>query len=195
MIIGTPTASNANIPLGFVKSMLAVKNYEWIVHEGSSIPMNRNAIFERARVERQDLLFIDSDMVFTPNDVKRMEELLKSYDVVSGICVMGYEGNPPAIFKKIDGSFKTVGNGVHFDMPNEIFEIDACGGAFLGISLKVLNYLTEPFEPILDKKWGQKYGEDVSFCIRAKDNGFKIFCDPSLNIGHIKSVTRYYAKN
>lgn len=194
MIIGTPLASNALIPVGFVKSMLAIRDHEWIVHEGPSIPMNRNAIFERARAEKQDLLFIDSDMVFTPNDVRRMEELLKTHDIVSGICVMGYEGNPPAIFKKVDNSFKTVGNGVHFDMPNEIFEIDACGGAFLGISLKVLNYLTEPFEPIVETKWGQKFGEDISFCIRAKDNGFKIYGDPLINIGHIKNVTKYYAK-
>lgn len=187
MLIGTITPHQANLPLGFVKSMLQVDN-EWIIQEGPSIPMNRNAVFERARIERQDLLFIDSDMVFTPQDVKRMEEMLKTHDVVSGVCVMSYDGKTPAIFKKVEGSFKAT------EIRNELFEIDGCGAAFLGISLKVLDTLTEPFEPVVEEKWGQKHGEDISFCIRAKQAGFKIYCDPSLNIGHIKSETKYYGQ-
>jgi GT2 family glycosyltransferase len=187
MKIGTITASNANLPIGFVKSMLSVKDYEWIVNEGPSIPMNRNAVFERARFEKQDLLFIDSDMVFTQEDVKKMEELLKTHDIVSGVCVMSWKGNPPAIFKKIDGGFRSC------DIEKELFEIDACGAAFLGISNKVINFLVEPFEPIVEGKFGQKHGEDISFCIRAKQAGFKIFCEPTLLIGHIKTDVKYYA--
>jgi GT2 family glycosyltransferase len=187
MIIGTITATNASVPMGFVKSLLSTRGYEWIIHEGPSIPMNRNAVFERARIEKQDLLFIDSDMVFTLEDVKKMEELLKTKDIVSGVCVMGWKGNPPAIFKKENNAYRSCA------IEKDMFEIDACGAAFLGISSKVIEYLTEPFEPIIEEKYGQKHGEDISFCIRAKQAGFKIFCEPSLLIGHIKSEVKYYA--
>lgn len=184
MVIGLITPSNANIPLGFVKSLLSVTN-PVITQEGSSIPDNRNNVFERARIIGEDLLFIDSDMVFTVDNVNKIEELLKDKDIVTGLCAMAYEGNHASLFKEEHGTYKII------KPEKELFEIDACGCAFLGISKKVLDTLTEPFNPIKHEVSGQYYGEDVSFCIRAKENGFKIYCDPLINIGHIKPFIKY----
>ena len=142
MIICTPIAGNALIPSGYVKSLLQNRLYPFAFHEGASIPDNRNALFERARIEGEDLLFIDSDMVFTTDHVKKMEEHLKTFDVVTGICVMGFPGNPPAIFKKTQDGYKPV------ETEDGLFEVDACGAAFLGISRAVLTTLTEPFTPL-----------------------------------------------
>ncbi len=30
--------------------------------------------------------------------------------------------------------------------------------------------------------------EDVSFCLRAKENGFKIHIDPAIRVGHEKKI-------
>lgn len=190
MIIGTPLAGNASLPMKFFRSLLAVKEYDWIDQQGPNIAVNRNEIFERARVEGQDLLFVDSDMVFTREDVKRMEKHLKTMDVVTGLCVMSFQGNPPSLFKKNKTSFAPI---FEFDKEH-LFEIDACGGAFLGISNKVLNTLTEPFTPIDEPIYGQYFGEDISFCMRTKENGFKIWCDPTISIGHIKNDIKYYGR-
>lgn len=184
MILATITGHGDNLPMGFVKSLLSAHEYTHIFQEGASIPDNRNKVFEMVRVMNDDLLFIDSDMVFTPDDVKRMEEHLKDKDVVTGVCVMGFPGWPAAIFKEDDGKYKLV------KPLNEVHEIDACGAAFLGISKKVIHTLIEPFS-LIEYSNGV-HGEDISFCIRAKQAEFKIFCDPKLKIGHIKPVTKYY---
>ena len=33
------------------------------------------------------------------------------------------------------------------------------------------------------------YGEDVSFCLRARKAGFRLWCDSRIKIGHIASTT------
>jgi len=186
MILGTPVSHNALLPMDFVKSLLGVQNMH-IMEEGPSIPDNRNKIFEQARLYGDSLLFIDSDMVFTPQDVKLMEELLKDHDIVSGVCAMSFDSHQPAIFENKDGKFYPI------TPQNEIFEIDACGAAFLGISARVIQTLIRPFTLIEDGKGGY-HGEDISFCITAKKEGFKIFCEPKLSIGHIKSKVIYYGQ-
>jgi len=186
MIIGTLTPRDSLIPISFLKSFLSVRDYNYIIQEGPSIPLNRNQVFEQARIRKEDLLFIDSDMVFTPQNVKAIENHLKEKDIVTGVCVMSYEGHSASLFKNEDGKYKLVAP------QKELFEVDACGAAFLGISKNVLDLLVEPFEPLLDKTTGHQHGEDISFCIRAKEAGFKIWCDPELKIGHIKSKVLYY---
>jgi len=183
MIIGIPTSNNAQLQIGFVKSLIRIKK-DSIFQEGCNIAINRNKIFETARILGENLLFIDSDMVFTPEDVACMEKHLETNDIVTGVCVTGFPDYPPAIFKIENGSYVLT-------KPTD--EVDGCGGAFLGISTRVLNRMIEPFTPIEDKKTGQFYGEDISFCIRAREQGFKIICDPKLLIGHIRSKVIYYA--
>lgn len=186
MIIGTILANNAHVPIGFVKSLIAVKEYTFITQEGPSIPTNRNEVFERARFENESLLFIDSDMVFTPTDVKTIEKHLESKDIVTGVYAMGFPGFPPALFKKFGGVYKLA------EPEKELFELDGCGAGFLGISKKVIKTLLEPFTLMQDEKSGQFYGEDISFCLRAQRENFKIWCDPSVKLGHIKTHIKYY---
>lgn len=184
MIIATPTASHALLPIDFVKSLLALPhNYTHVFEESCSIPDNRNKLFELAKARNEDLLFVDSDMVFTRSDVERMEENLKTHDIVSGVAVMQFAGWPAAIFNDELKTIPVVGD--------ELFEIGASGAAFLGISKRILNDLSEPFNQI-DDEHGKKHGEDISFCLRARRAGYKIHCDPLLRIGHIKSQVKYY---
>lgn len=185
MILGTIVANNALLPLGFVQSLLQVKQYDHVMQAGPSIPDNRNAVFERARVERQPLLFIDSDMVFTPSDVEQIKTDLETMDIVTGIYAMAFPSWPASIF---DNDMKLM------EPQKELFEVGACGAGFLGISLKVLDLLNEPFSPRIAEN-GRRYGEDVSFCLNARDAGFKVWCDPVLRLGHIKPVTKYYGRN
>lgn len=65
--------------------------------------------------------------------------------------------------------------------------MEGVGTAFLLIKAKVLKDIIEkhnvyPFQPL------HGYGEDLSFCIRARQCGYKIFVDNDLTIGHIGKV-------
>lgn len=186
MIIATIVGHQASVNIGFMKSFLQVRDYAYIIQEGPNIADNRNLVFRKAKELGRDLLFIDSDMIFKREDVEAIEGLLGKLDVVTGLCVLSAEGHPPSVFKNEDGEFKTA------KVKRTIFEVDACGAAFLGISNRVIQKLDDPFKEVWDEKRKAFYGEDISFCIRAKEAGFKIACDPAVRIGHLKPKVLYF---
>jgi len=188
MIIAFIIPNNAFIPVEFLKSMLVLPpRYNYYSAQGPSLPDNRNKCYEHAKNLNEDLLFIDSDIVFTPEDVFKIEEHLKTLDAVSGIYLLG---NPPkegipAIFglrKEKDYEYIKPEKGLN--------RIGACGGGFLGISKRVYPILCDnPF----DNYWEGAiiHGEDVSFCHRMNEAGLKIWCDATLRLGHIRQMIRY----
>lgn len=185
MKLGVVIPNNADLPLGFVKSVLALRGkYELFIKEGCTVWQNRNELMEWMRLEKDDLLLLDSDVVFTPEDVEKMREHLETRDIITGVCVLGYHPHPPSLFRKDSGRYRLL------EPPKEIEEIDGCGGAFLGISRKVIETVPEPFFPVRENE--REHGNDISFCIRAQKEGFKIVVDPSINVGHIRPDIKYY---
>ena len=56
----------------------------------------------------------------------------------------------------------------------------------MGISHRVIEKLgNEPFNSVVEGEL--THGDDVSFCHRAREAGFKIFADSDIRIGHIKT--------
>ena len=177
MILATIIGNNALLPYGFVKSLLNCGDYKHIWGVGLYVPDNRNNVWKETR--GQDLLFIDSDIVFTLEDVRQVEEHLKEKDIVTGLYPMGIKGYPPAIFKDFEVMKPEEG----------IFEVDACGAGFLGISKRV--EIEFPFTQFINPRSGNLFGEDMAFCVKAKEVGYKIYCDSSIKLGHIKTETKY----
>lgn len=173
MILAIPVGNNGLLHYQFVKSLITCQEYKHMFAVGLYIEDNRNSAYTLTR--GQDLLMIDSDMTFTPEDVRKMEEHLKTKDIVTGLYRMGIDGAPHAIFK----------DNVPMEPEDDMFEVDACGAGFLGISSRVL--LDQPFKRVYNKDSGMMRGEDMSFCQVAKEAGFKIYCDPSIKLGHIKT--------
>ena len=187
MKIATIVPNDYFAPWGFVKSCFKLSGQYFPIkeHQGCLVDKNRNYIWHEMKIENKDapcdLLFIDSDIVFEPEDVATMEENLKYYDIVTGEYIIKAWDWELGIFEKINGSYE-------FAKGKEgIFEVEACGGAFLGISHRVINSDKMVKEPFSFMREGDvTHGEDVSFCQRAKEAGFKIFCDSSIKVGHIK---------
>jgi len=76
-------------------------------------------------------------------------------------------------------------NGYHLGYADldRIHEIDACAGAFMMIRRQAgeqVNWLDE------DYFW---YGEDLDFCYRVKQKGWKIMFMPSVSITHYKGIS------
>lgn len=173
MITGTPVPNNTYLPIDYVKALKSLP-YEHYFEAGASVAINRNKIIERARLENESLLLIDSDIVFTKDQAKRIEHYLSRYDVICGVYKLGFPPFPPHTYK--DNQWY---------LPEKLEEVDGCGGGFLGISKQVVQTVPEPFTHIEDD-WGHDKGNDVSFCERVKEHGFKIYCDPEINVGHIR---------
>ena len=145
----------------------------------------RNHFCEQAiKGEYDYILWLDSDMVF-PSDI--LEILMKDIEGRDMVSALYYRRKYP--YTPV--AFKTLGfdeNGeFHFedleDHPDEIFEIAGCG---FGCVLMRTDFLFEQaggwFTPTVNA------GEDCAFCIRFREHGYKIHCDPMIPIGHVGQV-------
>lgn len=165
MILATICQHNASVPIGFLKSLLACREWEHMFSYGLYLDDNRNSVWDIMKERNDDLLFIDSDMSFTPEDVKKIQKHLDNKDIVSGKYTLS----------------------IPWDYPDKLSEVDVCGAGFLGISQRVIHSLDRPFTRFINQNSGKMCGEDMAFCIKAKDAGFKIWCDPEIKLGHIKT--------
>jgi hypothetical protein len=143
------------------------------------------------KIKYKKVIFIDSDIYWTVSD---FEKLIKTdKDILSGIYVMSnYTHISVSTDQDKDGLVMMTFNDL--DQHIEEFEILNCGLGFMSCSYGVLEKIGYPW--FLTLIPGEKdingnilyniTGEDTFFCNRARDEGFKIFADPFIRVGHIK---------
>ena len=154
---------------------------------GTLIYDARERLLKAAIEEKAErILWLDSDMVFSPDLLIDLSaDLDEGRDIVTGLCFRRRPPYTPAIYKKIRMGLPGEAETEHYnDYPDgEIFEIDACGFAAvlmnIEVGVKVLEKMNTAFTPI------PGYGEDISFCIRAKQLGYRIWCDSRVKLGHV----------
>jgi hypothetical protein len=159
--------------------------------EGPYIDKNRNVVANIfLDTECDYLLTLDSDMGITnprsENIVKRLIEADK--DFIAGVYVNRVFPHKPHVFKlEKDKTYTAVS-----EWPEDaLFEADAAGTGFMFMTQKVIQSFTEaniakqglPFD---FWKYGTKdhLGEDLAFCKRVKNNSFKLWIDPTIQLTH-----------
>lgn len=154
---------------------------------GSLIYTSRNNLAQMAIQMDVDYVFwLDSDMVFEPDTLVRMMDTLKKndYDILTGLYFRRVPPYTPVLFDKLDIIRDKICSWKEFhEIPAEPFEVGGCGfGCVLmkaDVFYDVQSKHGNMFAPIANN------GEDIAFCWRARDCGFKIYCDPSIICGHV----------
>ena len=183
VMIGLPTL--ATMPIETVKSLFSVKikdeHFAYFV-SNSLIANARNDIASAAITNADYLLFVDSDMTFMPDIYEKLK--LHDKDIVSGLAFKRKPPFDPTVFKNIKPRDETdpTADVIH-DYPETLFEVDACGMAMCLIKTSVLKDIYDRMGNLFEPLPG--LGEDLSFCYRAKKCGYKIFCDPTAQTGHV----------
>ena len=151
--------------------------------EGANLAANRiEGVNNAVEAGAHWVMFIDSDMTFEPDAVLRL--VARDVDIVSGLCVKKAQPHAPTIYmeNKEEGGFNHM-----LDFPlDEMVECDATGTAFLLIKIEVFKKMDTPyfaFPP--QEKRDKPMGEDMYFCTKARELGYKIFVDTSVIIGHL----------
>jgi len=143
-------------------------------------------------------LMLDSDIGFEPEDV---EQLLK-YDrpIISGVykrrdshllCCGNFTVAVGAVDKGLD------------PRSGGLVEVDWCGAGFLLVKAEVFETMNAPWfyhewvENTDDtgRKHRDQTGEDISFCVKAKRNGYKIVVDADCRVDHITNKHLAYGGN
>ena len=164
---------------------------------GSLVYDSRNALAKQAIQMGADLVFwLDSDMVFEPDTLMKMYASMKldDLDFLTGVYYRRREPFTPVIFDKVDiqnnGSCLTT---EFDDIPERgLFEVGACGFGCVLMKTQMLVDVAlqynDMFSPI------GRVGEDISFCWRARQCGYKLMADPSIKLGHYSQqvVTRQF---
>ena len=142
-------------------------------------------------------LTIDSDIVFTPEQVVELLEDTKKYPVVSGLyrmqdmkhlaCVKEWDVD---YFKK-NGSFEFM-KADELEKEDKYISVAYNGMGFFACRREVLEKMQYPYfsYPLIEID-GMKdmCSEDVAFCKNLKDTGFEVIVNTTLRLGHEKTVT------
>ena len=154
---------------------------------GSLIYTSRNQLAAEAIRQGADYIFwLDSDMMFVPQTLKYMMQVLEQQDeetILSGLYFRRVAPFSPVAFDKIDLSGTKAEWSNIEEVPDGLFEVEGIGfGCVLMPTQAVLDVqgrFGDMFTPILG------CGEDLSFSWRARQCGWKLLIDPRFELGHV----------
>lgn len=144
------------------------------------------------------LLFLDSDMKFEPDLADRLVEAACDHGapIVGALCFGTDQGSLFAtLYQMVQEPGDEFPHMVRYNAwpEDEMFEVTATGAACLLIHRTVLESMREKYpEPY---PWFQEtvlgtgpMGEDVTFCVRARLQGFPVFVHTGIHVGHAKTT-------
>lgn len=159
---------------------------------GCYIEQNRTELIKTAIKENcEKIFFLDSDIIVEPDVINKLIALDKpvigaaynnrSFEkqgdkmlLYSNVKIADEEGNLSAVRELPKEPFKCVG------VPT---------GAML-VNIETVKKLPQPwFDLEYFEDGSLKTGEDIYFCYLCRDNGVEVWCDPTIQIGHIGTFT------
>jgi hypothetical protein len=158
------------------------------------------------------LLMVDSDIAFTPEDVRVLYDAAQERAVVGGVYYNnfggtikpivydwatveagGVERRTLAVIDRWEDGWPLWPIGHKGSGPEPLVKVAAMGAGFLMMRYEVLDVMGEVYgepqpwfdEPVID---GVHFGEDLSFCNRVWERGFSVWAHREVEVAHVKSV-------
>jgi len=144
---------------------------------GYQVDQIRNLIADWAK--HYDYLFsVDSDIAFPSDTLKRL--LSHNKDIVSGLYIQRKPG------QHILELYRNGTNVPYQDIEGQgLVEIDGCGFGCVLINSNVIRAMEYPhfvYKSAIDHS--NTLSEDVYFCLKAKEKGFKLYADTDVRCDH-----------
>lgn len=176
---------------------------------GYDLERSRNRVAAQFLDSKQAewLLWTDSDMGFAPDALERLLAVADPdrLPVVGGLCFgfkdLGGDGCNGLVRKPFTTMFRWQQQGdktafspiLHYP-PNTLVPVDATGAAFVIVHRKVLEAIRARYGDVWYSRIDNptmadsRFGEDISFCIRAKACGFAMAVHTGVRTNHHKQV-------
>ena len=176
-----------SVPSQFCQSLAVLNKTEECAiafQMGSLIYTSRNNLAAMAVKNEVDyVLWLDSDMIFPSDVLKKLLEDRNKGDIITGIYYRRVAPFKPVLYSKLEIDDKGCEWEGYENIPDECFEVKGCGfGCVLtptSVFMDVMAKFGDMFAPI------NGVGEDLSFCWRARECGYNIIADPSIPLGHV----------
>lgn len=138
-----------------------------------------------AQMEADYVLWLDSDMRFDPDLLVRLFDTLKKndLDIVTGLYFRRVPPYSAVLFDKLEMDGEKCEWSEFKDVPEGLFEVGGCGFGCVLMKTDVFFDVQGKFGKMFTPIGGT--GEDLAFCWRARQCGYKIVCDPSIVCGHV----------
>lgn len=178
---------------GFMKSLLQMERVGEVgfsIISSSLIYDARNTLAKHGVDGGFDrILWLDSDMDFDGDLLKRLsQDMDDGLDFVGGIYFTRREPSLPCVYQKV-GYYHSEDDEVspvalhYYEYPqDQLFPCEGIGFGAVLVKVELIKKVQEkyglPFSPVLG------FGEDLSFCMRAKEFS-EIYCDSRIKVGHI----------
>ena len=168
------------------------------LESGPRIPTARNTM-TRAFMDHPSrpewCLMVDADMSFGPDAFERtlaVADPIKA-PIVGGLCFAGGSSGVVKPTIRIITSLEPLTIDTLYDYPqDELIQVDATGAAWLLIHRSVFEKVEEahrdhPYTWFADSVYGgNELGEDITFCLRARQLGIPVHVHTGIHIGHMK---------
>ncbi len=161
------------------------KGYEFyfVVGKRMNIHDSRNNAAIWAIENNMDyILWFDDDMVLDKNTAPLFTTLMNhDKDFVAPLFFQRRPPYLPLLFKRmeyLDGTYVTMDNILDYD--KGLLEVDGVGFGCALTKVEMFKKIQKPYFIM-----GETFGEDLYFCEKVKAAGYKIFCDTTIQVGHI----------
>jgi len=186
--------------------MYHVRNGLVINGDASWVDVEKQKPFHNDKGERYDLsMWIDSDMVFEPEDFEKTYKTLISYeeaDMVTGFYLMQTSEDVKQTVVGCFGEGENAGKSEHYlldgvrkfaeeEKEYDLMPVDFSGFGWVLIKTKVFESMTYPYflsAPTTRGNIKTFPTSDIYFFKKAKANGYKLFAHPRVILGHEKKV-------
>lgn len=151
------------------------------------------------KVDYDYLFWIDSDVLFEPDQIVRL--LNHDVDIVSGCYIMHNNQNYPIVETMDDAFFLQHGHYDFWsrqDLENRqklggLIDVAYVGFGFICIKKGVFEKLKYPFFSPRKIRFGDTEieewaSEDVSWCLNVRDLGYRVLIDPQVVVAHQKLI-------
>lgn len=179
----------SHVPVEFMTSMTVMEkpfNYTLILSTFGRIDEIRNQLVQSAQEQNcSHILFLDTDHYHSPQTIKKL--LSHELPIVSGLSFLRTPPHEPVMMKGEINAFSFINEWEE----NSLVQVDATGAASLLVDMEVFDKLKKPYFQFLENPNPNilhKIGEDVAFCLKAKEAGYKIFVDTSCQNDHLSQI-------
>lgn len=177
-------------PVEFTHSLASLNKIGECVlamRSGSLVYTSREGLAAEAIRRGADyIMWLDSDIMFGADTLQRLfDDIQKAGDgvIMTGVYYRRQTPFSPVVYSKLEIDKDRATWQEIEDVPDDLFEVAGCGfGCVLAPTSAFVDVMAK-FGTMFNPIGGT--GEDLAFCWRARQCGWRFIADPSIWLGHV----------